>query len=342
MQAATGLGLGLEPRLSSWLSRLQLNRGTSIGPRGVRDLELDFYLGESLTVLKLSASGVSDLRFRNPPNMVTMAMASFGRFRGTVGARSFSAVPNRCSLVLLPDELLRLDGASPTLAGLVVQLPARLILQECRRQAAPDPDLRLLADVLPGQEALIHACCQQLLQLAAQPNPAARVRLAEPLEASIVGVMANLLVGCWQRPQRVQEDPYALHVERALAYMERHLGEVIALKNLCDACHISPRTLQVSFQKIRGCTPLQALQEIRMIRLRTHLLQGVELRKACAQVGLPPSGRMAANYKRQFGELPSQTRQRAGGAVIQAGGLSVPEAGCDAQCSGSRDHGVGG
>lgn len=332
MQAATRLGLGLEPRLSSWLSRIQLNRGNTIGHSRVRDVEVDSYLGESLTVLKLSASGVSDLRFRNHPNMVTIAIATFGRFRGTVGARCFGSVPNRCSLVLLPDELLSLVGASPTVAGLVVQLPTRRILQECRRQAALDPDLRLLADVLPGQEGLIMACCQQLLQLTAQPNPAARARLAEPLEASIVGVMANLLVGCLQRPQSALEDPYALHVEHALAYMERHLGEVIALKDLCDACHISPRTLQVSFQKVRGCTPLQALQEIRMINLRTHLLQRVELRKACAQVGLPPSGRMAANYKRLFGELPSQTRQRAGGVVIEVGGLLVPEAGCDEQC----------
>jgi AraC-like DNA-binding protein len=103
-----------------------------------------------------------------------------------------------------------------------------------------------------------------------------------------------------------------------MAYMEHHMGDEISLNNLCKACHISARTLQVAFQTIRGRTPLQALQEIRLTQLKQLLLAKIEIREACAQVGLPPSGRMAANYKRLFGELPSQTRQRAGYGINRA------------------------
>jgi transcriptional regulator GlxA family with amidase domain len=109
-----------------------------------------------------------------------------------------------------------------------------------------------------------------------------------------------------------------MHVERAMAYMERHMGEEISLHNLCKACHISARTLQVAFQTVRGRTPLQALQEIRLTGLKQLILGNSEIREACTQVGLPPSGRMAANYKRLFGELPSQTRLRAGHGINQA------------------------
>jgi len=38
------------------------------------------------------------------------------------------------------------------------------------------------------------------------------------------------------------------------------------------------------------------------------LLQGLEVGRACESVGLLHSGRISANYKRMFGELPRQTR----------------------------------
>ncbi|MEB3307681.1 MAG: hypothetical protein VKK98_05965 [Cyanobacteriota bacterium] len=38
------------------------------------------------------------------------------------------------------------------------------------------------------------------------------------------------------------------------------------------------------------------------------LLQGRDVRGASKLEGLPPTGRMAANYKRLFGELPSQPK----------------------------------
>ena len=59
-------------------------------------------------------------------------------------------------------------------------------------------------------------------------------------------------------------------------------------------------------------SPLQVLQEMRLTRLNQLLRQRVAVSQACEQVGLMPSGRMAGNYKRMFGELPSETRRLAG------------------------------
>jgi transcriptional regulator GlxA family with amidase domain len=71
--------------------------------------------------------------------------------------------------------------------------------------------------------------------------------------------------------------------------------------------------LQASFQVVMQRPPLQALLELRLSRLRQLLLKGTEVRVACQQTGLPPSGRMASYYKTMFGELPSQTRLKADG-----------------------------
>ena len=333
MISAAPLGWTVEPELATWLARLQLNRRSASGRSRIRDVQVERYRGAQLTVLRVSAAGIADLRFRHHPGMVSVAIATCGRVQGVAAGRSFAAVLNQVSCVLLPDDPLALTATSEILAALVIQLPLLNLQEACRRQGVVQPDLRLLLDALTGQEALLMACCEQLLQLALRPEGEARSTLALPLEASVLGTMASALVGHDQLPQACGHDGHALHVEHAMVYMERHMAEMIALRDLCQACYVSSRTLQVSFQRVRGCTPLQALQEIRLASLRKHLLNRVELREACALVGLPPTGRMAANYKRMFGELPSRTRQRAGWVISPADGLRAPAADYDGRCS---------
>lgn len=327
------LGWQVEPQMATWLSRLQLNRGSALGGSRIRDVDVAAYRGAQLEVLKVSAAGISDLRFRHHPGMVGVAIPTRGRFQGVVAGRSFSAVLHQVSCVLLPDDVLVLTAASDVLSALVIQLPLQRLLDVCRCQGLARPNLNLLLDALAGQETLLVACCERLLELAVQPEGEARSALALPLEASVVGAMASVLVGRNPLPHGSVQDAHALHVEHALAYMQSHMAEMIALQDLCQACYISARTLQVSFQKVRGCTPLQALQEIRLVNLRKYLLNRMDLREACALVGLPPTGRMAANYKRLFGELPSRTRQRAGWVISPVDGLRAPAADCDEQCS---------
>lgn len=322
-----------EPEIARWLSQMQCNRGSGADPARIHDVQMADYHGDQLTVLKLAAAGITDLRFRNHPDLVSVVIATSGRIRGVAAGRSFTAALNQVSCVLLPDDLLSLTVASDRLAGWLMQLPLGTLHGVCRRQGIPRPDLRLLLDALSGQEPLLIACCEQLLRLSDRPADALRASMAEPLESTLLGLMASVLVAPGLLPQARLQDAHALHVEHALAYMERHMAEMIALRDLCQACYISARTLQVSFQKVRGCTPLQALQELRLVSLRKLLLNRTELKEACTLVGLPPSGRMAANYKRLFGELPSQTRQRAGPGLSRAAGWRAPAAGCDGRCS---------
>ena len=310
--------LEIEPKLESWLGRTQIKRRTVPEGQQAWDCRVDSYLGEMVKVLEMSYEGLSQLLFRNHSETLTIAIGSFGHFKGSAGGRPFGCVPNRLSCLLLPEEVLQLVAGSTRIAGLVIQVPEPILIQECIRHDTPDPDLLTLGDTLPGQEALLLACSQQLLRLAQKPESEARAHMAAPLEASMLYMLASLVGNSHQGRDDATQNPQAMHVNRAMAYMESHMGEEISLNNLCKACHISARTLQVAFQTVRGRTPLQALQEIRLTGLKQLILDKIEIREACAQVGLPPSGRMAANYKRLFGELPSQTRLRAGYGINQA------------------------
>ena len=325
MVRAEAFKLGIEPKLEGWLKRTQIKQRPERAGQTGWDSRVDTYHGEKVKVLEMSYEGLSQLLFRNHPATLSIAIGTFGHFKGSAGGRPFGCVPNRLSCLLLPEEVLQLEAGSPRIAGLVIQVPEPLLIQECIRQDTQEPDLLTLGDTLPGQEALLLACSQQLLRLARKQETKARAHMAAPLEASMLYMLASLVGSSQQQHNDATQNPQAMHVNRAMAYMERHMGEEISLNNLCKACHISARTLQVAFQTVRGRTPLQALQEIRLTGLKQLLLGKSEIREACTQVGLPPSGRMAANYKRLFGELPSQTRLRAGYGINQVNDSLVLE-----------------
>jgi len=162
--------LGIEPKLESWLGRTQIKRRTVPEGQQAWDCRVASYLGEMVKVLEMSYEGLSQLLFRNHSKTLTIAIGSFGHFKGSAGGRPFGCVPNRLSFLLLPEEVLKLVAGSTRIAGLVIQVPEPLLIQECIRQDTPDPDLLTLGDTLPGQEALLLACSQQLLRLAQKPD----------------------------------------------------------------------------------------------------------------------------------------------------------------------------
>ena len=308
--------------LQDWLSSTESHFVPGKSDRGPADLAAGLngqsFSGEAITLVQMEAQGLSKILIRNHADRISFGIADHGQCRGTAGGRDFRLIPKRIAFMLLPREVLALQVSSPRIGGLVLQLPVELLLEECKLHEIDDPDLLSLEDTIPGHESLLLACAQQLLDLAGQPESPARSRMVSPLEASILSLLASL-VGSEKTTRRssgaaavAAEHPQAVHVQTALAYLEANLSESITLTDLCKACSISARTLQMAFQTVMNRTPLQVLQEMRLTRLRQLLQQRMDVRSACTQTGLQPTGRMAANYKRMFGELPRQTRIKAG------------------------------
>ena len=100
--------LGIEPKLESWLGRTQIKRRTVPEGQQAWDCRVASYLGEMVKVLEMSYEGLSQLLFRNHSKTLTIAIGSFGHFKGSAGGRPFGCVPNRLSFLLLPEEVLKL------------------------------------------------------------------------------------------------------------------------------------------------------------------------------------------------------------------------------------------
>jgi AraC-like DNA-binding protein len=119
------------------------------------------------------------------------------------------------------------------------------------------------------------------------------------------------------------------HVKRALAYMRANMAERITLAALTSACGVSERTLLNQFQKFLGIAPLGYLRRIRLNAVGSELTKlgnDASISEIATRCGFGHLGRFATEYRRQFNERPSATRQRArvsaeGSGAVAAGPL---------------------
>ncbi len=86
---------------------------------------------------------------------------------------------------------------------------------------------------------------------------------------------------------------------------------------LCEQLHVTRRTLQNGFQEVVATSPLQWLRALRLnhIRqaLRHHPLDDTPINDLAAAWGFASPSHFSYDYRRLFGETPSQTRQHAAG-----------------------------
>jgi AraC-like DNA-binding protein len=101
---------------------------------------------------------------------------------------------------------------------------------------------------------------------------------------------------------------------RVLDWLGAHLNDPVHLDTLAAVAGVRPRTLEAHFKKILGTTPLGWVRSARLARARQELLNAspqATVTHAAVANGFDQLGRFAADYRRVFGERPSQTLRRA-------------------------------
>ena len=130
-------------------------------------------------------------------------------------------------------------------------------------------------------------------------------------------IMSGLLV--WQGNSLSESlgksEPEVLprHLKVAEDYMRAHLDTAITNEQLAELTGISLRTLYNSFRKFRGVSPMRYLRDLRMEKVRQELLDTSRLRNVTSVAtrwGFFELGRFAAEYRKRYGESPSDTLKR--------------------------------
>jgi AraC-like DNA-binding protein len=106
-------------------------------------------------------------------------------------------------------------------------------------------------------------------------------------------------------------------VELAEAWLDGHCERPLSLADICDAVGVSPRTLQTSFMRDHGVSPMTFLLRMRLDRVHAVLESSSRHETSVSEVamarGFRHLGRFSGAYFRRFGEYPGQTLRASSG-----------------------------
>ncbi|ODN65777.1 helix-turn-helix domain-containing protein [Methylophaga muralis] len=99
-------------------------------------------------------------------------------------------------------------------------------------------------------------------------------------------------------------------VQRCHDYVTSSEGSCASVVDICESLHIPHRTLNYSFHKATGTSPMQYLRAVKLNAARRELLQtGLSITDIAANYGFFHMGYFSQEYRRLFGETPSMTRK---------------------------------
>lgn len=104
-------------------------------------------------------------------------------------------------------------------------------------------------------------------------------------------------------------------VERAEAFMRRHIGEAPPMARIAQAADVSVRALNAYFRGVHHMAPSVYFRQMRLEAARARLVEPAPAARSITEIasglGFSHFGRFAGFYQRAFGETPRETRRRA-------------------------------
>lgn len=162
-------------------------------------------------------------------------------------------------------------------------------------------------------EALLSQVCGPLETAAAHPefegSPAATRASSDLVELGKLVLRGSSAEGTSPRGRpRASRDEI---IGRVMEHLEESKGVRPRVADLASAADVTERTLQTAFHEYYGVGPtgylqLRTLHQVRR-GLRAADPEGTTVAEVLLQHGVWELGRFAGRYRRQFGELPSET-----------------------------------
>src|SRR5271156_4207903 len=226
--------------------------------------------------------------------------------KGAVGAPGVLALSYAADLEIFA-VFMKPDALHDTLSGLIgAPLGKKLELDNSNYDWRPEP--RMIRSVVSIMMA----------ELDREEGDVSPLALAELEQAILVAFLCGtghnyprLLDG---RPRSLAPSQVRLVEE----YIEAHWNQPISIEGLAVAANASARSIFHAFKEFRGYSPMSFLKRERLRRAREMLMKSganesvTNITFAC---GFGNMGRFADDYQKAFGEMPSETLNRAKGVA---------------------------
>ena len=166
---------------------------------------------------------------------------------------------------------------------------------------------------LPETIGTIKNYLQQVLYLIAyQPTLLQRQEIKTLLLEDCIPLLINAIPPLSQ--DRLQPPAPIVRsqlVKQAEDYMLAHLDQPITLKELCQTLHVSQRPLFYGFQEVFSVSPMEYLKIQRLQRahrcLQRATAKHTTVMAIAQQYGFWSAGHFTRDYRKMFGERPSET-----------------------------------
>ena len=138
--------------------------------------------------------------------------------------------------------------------------------------------------------------------------------LSVALEESLVTAVLGTLVDIARFGRPINRNKRYRYTHQALDYLRANPRENIGIGDLAQAAGTSRRTLEIGFREILDVSPGDFIKTSRLRACRKELLEqrgnrGASVSNTANGWGFWHLGQFSTDYRKQFGELPSQTLQ---------------------------------
>ena len=256
--------------------------------------------------------------YRSPSDYLALTVPLDHELRFFDGDETGGFLPGRVH-ILWPHDQMDLD--IPEASSLLVATYPTSWLRECwRKGSALDPEVTpvasdcLLLEVPEGRAYWRHLSFvwSEICNGAVFLKSEAATREIERTSAALLllAFESGAICGAANQPSEDLSGP----LEIAEAYIRSNLGDQIILADLVTASETSASSLLRAFRIHRGITPMKYVKQMRLEYAQRTLLAAkpgtTTVTTVAMDHGFYQLGRFSADYRRVFGELPSETLGR--------------------------------
>jgi len=200
--------------------------------------------------------------------------------------------------VSIPEDRMRSVAEAAGLADPLEQIPNRLTF----------------IDIDPRRQMAVRNAISRLHTAAAKGDGVSDATVISTMELDLVSALVDALQTTLSSHGTPPEPRLRTRAIRsALDHIEAHADVPPSVEEICRASGVSWRTLDYAFRDRFGVTPKRYLQALRLHQVRREMLDADRPRpisEVAANWGFWHMGQFAKDYRRQFGELPSETIRR--------------------------------
>lgn len=225
---------------------------------------------------------------------------------------------NQCGSILNSNEDIRLLHFKDT-EKLILKVDNSLLNKHCQNLISRSlkDDIRFEANIdctsLEGQKW--EQTCEyvfQMLTTIKDVPPILLTQYEELIATSLLLLQGNNYSHLIHQQKSQSVTPgFIRKIEK---YIEEHAHEPLTILNIAEYGGISTRTLYAGFKRYRNTTPMLYLKEIRMRNVFDELQHAqsneITVTEAAFKWGFNHLGHFSTDYKRRFGESPSETLLR--------------------------------